>query len=616
MKTKNLLLLLICLSINVQAYSTNKYSIINKSFKLHNAGKFDESQILIDPMLNTSETDLESMVYKAAANWYSFWNYKEPSFSKFNINKAYIFAIVAVDTYRLVISKYPEKYEEIGKFILTLSDEIEKFRKEYPGCENGTYVSQKNASTNSINPTTEVQNSPNASSNTQFDKPITKQEIINDSLKQITKPTSERTFTITVNGSGKTLDEAKQSALRSAIEQAFGTFISAKTEILNDSLVKDEIISITNGNIERMDILNETKINDNSYMITLNAVVSVNKLIKYCESKGVNVEFKGSLFAFNINQQILNEKNEIVAIENMIKVLKEIAKNSFEYQIETFEPISVNNSNDFWEIPIKVIVNTNSNFNNIPLIISTTLKGIGLTNDQINNYKSQNKITHPITFAANESEYNQFFLRNEKSIKLLIEFICSLKDNVLSFSIDNGVSKFSLNKTNNYCSAQINDYAFRVLLGIKGDLSIFEGDNSNYWEYKNLKVNNKKSEADYRTKIVDLPISFYEDYKYKWGSFNFAPSTFYYNSQTFISQNSSIVNILNPNFKFIDKILNNIAHDSTTQNSNYDNKANLGVVISFADIKSGNNIVNIKFDQNLKLEEINKISEYSISAIK
>jgi hypothetical protein len=40
---------------------------------------------------------------------------------------------------------------------------------------------------------------------------------------------ADKTVSITVSGSGKTQEEAKQVALRSAIEQAFGTFISSKT---------------------------------------------------------------------------------------------------------------------------------------------------------------------------------------------------------------------------------------------------------------------------------------------------------------------------------------------------------------------------------------------------
>ena len=41
-----------------------------------------------------------------------------------------------------------------------------------------------------------------------------------------------KTVTITVSGTGQTKDEAKEKGLRNAIEQAFGAFISSKTEIL------------------------------------------------------------------------------------------------------------------------------------------------------------------------------------------------------------------------------------------------------------------------------------------------------------------------------------------------------------------------------------------------
>ena len=49
----------------------------------------------------------------------------------------------------------------------------------------------------------------------------------------------DKTVTLTVTGQGQTKDEAKQNALRDAIEQAFGTFTSSNTEILNDELLKE-----------------------------------------------------------------------------------------------------------------------------------------------------------------------------------------------------------------------------------------------------------------------------------------------------------------------------------------------------------------------------------------
>jgi len=70
---------------------------------------------------------------------------------------------------------------------------------------------------------------------------------------------NDKTVTLTVSAQGQTISEAKQNALRDAIEQAFGTFISSNTEILNDELVtpskpylrdiaKGLGVSILNGN--------------------------------------------------------------------------------------------------------------------------------------------------------------------------------------------------------------------------------------------------------------------------------------------------------------------------------------------------------------------------------
>ena len=41
--------------------------------------------------------------------------------------------------------------------------------------------------------------------------------------------TTENIVTLTTSGTGKTIEEAKNNALRSAIEQAFGAFISSQS---------------------------------------------------------------------------------------------------------------------------------------------------------------------------------------------------------------------------------------------------------------------------------------------------------------------------------------------------------------------------------------------------
>jgi hypothetical protein len=85
------------------------------------------------------------------------------------------------------------------------------------------------------------------------------------------KAGENKTVTLITSGQGKTQDEAKQNALRNAIEQAFGAFISSHTEVVNDNLVKDEIISISNGNIQKYEIISESALPDNlGYTTTYN----------------------------------------------------------------------------------------------------------------------------------------------------------------------------------------------------------------------------------------------------------------------------------------------------------------------------------------------------------
>src|SRR5690554_5461739 len=149
-----------------------------------------------------------------------------------------------------------------------------------------------------------------------------------------------KTVVITVSGDGPSKQEALQAALRNAIEQAFGTFISSKTQILNDELISDEIVSVSSGNIHGYKVISEVQSPDGFWSNTVRATVAVDKLTTFCESKGVVVEFKDSLFALNIKQQMLNEQSELQAIVNMRKVLKEILGQSFNYVISTSQPIS------------------------------------------------------------------------------------------------------------------------------------------------------------------------------------------------------------------------------------------------------------------------------------
>jgi len=278
--------------------------------------------------------------------------------------------------------------------------------------------------------------------------------------------------TLTVSGQAKTNEEAIQVALRSAIEQSFGTFISSKTEILNDALIKDEIISITQGNIQKYDLLSSVQLPDGSWYCTLNATVSINKLISFCENKGISVEYKGNLYAQNIKIQELNKKNEAKIIDNLCLVIDQISNKGFDFTIQTKQPIAANslpkeinwykrNSNvknfDFG-VELLVSAKMNSNMDNITELIINTLGGVSLSSsDKV--FLDESKIEYyamDINYDVYEKKKNRtkykgqnaksFYLRDINSVKKIVWiFNLLIPSKTLNFSLSNGINNTSAN---------------------------------------------------------------------------------------------------------------------------------------------------------------------------
>ncbi len=145
--------------------------------------------------------------------------------------------------------------------------------------------------------------------------------------------------TLVVSGEGPNKTEATALALRSAIEQAYGTFVSANTEILNDEIVRDEIATVASGNIKSYKEISSIQTTE-GYYVTVQAVVSIGKLIEYSKSHGSSAEFAGQTFAMNIKMKKLNKENEAKALHNLILELRDISKNMFDLCIDVNgEPI-------------------------------------------------------------------------------------------------------------------------------------------------------------------------------------------------------------------------------------------------------------------------------------
>lgn len=192
------------------------------------------------------------------------------------------------------------------------------------------------------------------------------------------------------SGSGATKEEATQSALRSAIEQAFGTFVSSDTQILNDELVKDEIITVSSGNIKNYSEISDVIDANQLHTVTVQATVSVNKLVSYAKAHGSSAELAGATFMMNMKMQQLNKENEQKAFDNLCKQLRMIAQtNLFDYKL-TLADTPVQNGDNNYRIYFRIDLYTNQNFINFFSLAYNTLNALSLKDEERKLYDSVN----------------------------------------------------------------------------------------------------------------------------------------------------------------------------------------------------------------------------------
>lgn len=190
--------------------------------------------------------------------------------------------------------------------------------------------------------------------------------------------------TLVVSADGATKEEATKVALRSAIEQAYGTFVSANTTILNDELVKDEIVTVSQGNIKSYQEIASERTPDGKNFVTLRATVCISKLVSYAKSKGATVEFAGNSFAMDIRLKSMNTNNEIIAMKNLTAQVEKMIPNSLDFNLNVSEPKTSNGVGV--DLTFTISVQENGNMEKIKGLILKTIMCLAMNKEEIDEY--------------------------------------------------------------------------------------------------------------------------------------------------------------------------------------------------------------------------------------
>ena len=220
--------------------------------------------------------------------------------------------------------------------------------------------------------------------------------------------------TLTTIGTGRNEDEATLRALRSALEQSFGTFVSENTTIINDELVRDEIASTSKGNVKSYKKLSVVQLPNRTTSVTLQATVSINKLISYARNNGSRAEFAGQTYAMNVKLLKLQQQNANKTLEVMKNNVIALCHRVFDYDIKLGElkKQCFTNHNDDYILPFSLDVYATDVTSNIYSLITETLDAMRMSSSMVQDF-DRNKLEHFHDLPVPYSKLNEI----EKSIQ-------------------------------------------------------------------------------------------------------------------------------------------------------------------------------------------------------
>ena len=279
---------------------------------------------------------------------------------------------------------------------------------------------------------------------------------------------------LVVNSSGESKEQAITNGLRMAIEQSFGTFVSSNTAILNDDLVKDEIVTVSSGTIKNYTELSSVVMPSGEVAVSLKVLVSVTKLTEFAESHGSSCELKGATIGANIKLQRLYEKNEKIAVDNLLTEVSKI-NDLVDFDISVLSATAHG-------VKVKLTLKATKNLQAINEMVFNTLTSLSLTKEEIETRKELGLNSHINKFLYSHDKEGKnpshivFYTRNRYSNRnavgsdagdglqgILLSYINNkINDYIVSCNISSPVS-FKINddsfKSENFiCSSSYEQY--------------------------------------------------------------------------------------------------------------------------------------------------------------
>lgn len=271
---------------------------------------------------------------------------------------------------------------------------------------------------------------------------------------------------INVEGKGKTCQEARNDALRNAVNKAYGSTINSKTEINNNELILDVTEMITIGNVLKYDEIKPCFEKNGTFSTLLTVTVSQTELKKFIEGKGKSISISGELLKQKSDQELASKNAEISIVENILLQLESFTIDPFDYEISIGQ-ITIKDGK-YCSLPADITIKTNINLYNAYLKLVKDIERISINlTDQNFRRVTLKETNFPLTINS-----KVYYLRSSKSIDLINRFYNKIISKMDNYTVvDDCLKELYLNENNNSIKLNYNlffpdpDYVAKTISG-------------------------------------------------------------------------------------------------------------------------------------------------------
>ena len=164
---------------------------------------------------------------------------------------------------------------------------------------------------------------------------------------------------VITSGYGKNPDEALTQALRNAVEEAVGTYMTSTTRIENDDIIEDKILSLSRGFIKDFKKLSEMKV-EGETKVTVAVIVTKTQILETLKASGIKVKVAGKKMFQQFASFDRQMEDEYKLIYDLLKDLPK--EGPLDYEVEVLgQPVR---SGSDYEIKVSITGTINQNFRN------------------------------------------------------------------------------------------------------------------------------------------------------------------------------------------------------------------------------------------------------------